>query len=641
MDTLDLAFFLSGEGTTLRAIVESIKLNILNINISCVVINKEIDDCLLLTEYCYKNDINLLHLPRYKEIESRVEFEARIFHEVMKYKSDLFMFVGWDFIVSSKFIVNSPPIINLHPGLPNTFKGNNAIEQALLSFNRGEITYTGSMVHRVIEEVDSGEVFNTIKVIILKNDTLKSLTERVKNYEKGMVITTLQSFVEKYNTKLSSNSINNIPYIGKVRTVKDIGYGYLLLTASDRLSSFDRYICNINGKGNVLNNMSRWWFEHTRHIIPNHYLYSSGSHMIVKKTRPIKLEFVVRGFMTGSTNTSIWPMYKSGKRNMYGIEFRNGYNKNEKLDEIIITPTTKGVSDTPIIEKDIVSQGFLTHDQYKFIEEKSIELFKYGQKLASDRGLILVDTKYEYGFLNDEIILIDELHTCDSSRYWKNDTYLSRFNENQEPEKMDKDCVRDFINNNCDPYNDDIPIIPQELITRVENVYNQYYTIFDNNTDNKSLFNITSDHNPSETCVMDLFFNNIKRFVVIIAGSISDEKHCKKIQNLLKDQDIYSVIYYCSAHKNTRGVLNILDNYEIENRQLCYVTVAGMSNALSGVVACNTKYPVIACPPHNDKIDMIVNINSTLQCPSNVPVMTILSPLNVAISIKKMFMVFI
>jgi len=635
MERMDIAFFLSGEGTTLRAIVESIKLNILNINISCVIINKGIDDCLLLTEYCYKNDINLLHLPRYKEIESRIEFEARILHEVMKYKSDIFMFMGWNFVVSGKFIINSPLIINLHPGLPDTFKGNNAIEQALLAFNRGEITYTGSMVHRVIEKVDSGEVFNTIKVTILENDTLESLTKRVKSYEKGLVISTLQLFVEKYNSNLTSDLTNNISYIGKVRTVKDIGYGYLLLTASDRLSSFDRYICNINGKGNVLNNMSRWWFEHTQHIVPNHYLYSSGSHMIVKRARPIKLEIVVRGFMTGSTNTSIWPMYKSGKRNMYDIEFRNGYNKNEKLDEIIITPTTKGVSDMPITEDEIVKKGYLTHDQYKFIATSSIKLFKYGQQLADDRGLILVDTKYEFGFLNEEIILIDELHTCDSSRYWKKDTYLSRFSEGKEPEKMDKDCVRDFIKNNCDPYTEDLPKIPCELIRSVENVYNQYYTIFDNNS------NISHEHNPSEQSVLDLFFNNIKRFVVIIAGSISDEKHCAKIQTSLKDLDIYSVIYYCSAHRNTRGLLNILEKYEPENRQLCYVTVAGMSNALSGVVACNTKYPVIACPPHNDKIDMIVNINSTLQCPSNVPVMTILSPLNVAISVKKIFMIFV
>ena len=114
-----------------------------------------------------------------------------------------------------------------------------------------------------------------------------------------------------------------------------------MLSASDRLSSFDRYICDIPGKGCVLNNMSKWWFNNTTHIIDNHYVYSQGQHMIVRKTQPIKLEFVVRGYMTGSTSTSILPMYKSGKRNMYGINFRDGYNKNEKLDQIILLQQQK------------------------------------------------------------------------------------------------------------------------------------------------------------------------------------------------------------------------------------------------------------------------------------------------------------
>ena len=122
------------------------------------------------------------------------------------------------------------------------------------------------------------------------------------------------------------------PYVGKVRTVREVGYGTLMLSASDRLSSFDRHICDIPNKGYILNKTSEWWFRNTTHIIPNHLLYSVGRHMFVKRAERVNLEFVVRGYMTGSTETSIWPMYKSGNRNMYGLEFREGYRKNEKLD---------------------------------------------------------------------------------------------------------------------------------------------------------------------------------------------------------------------------------------------------------------------------------------------------------------------
>ena len=193
-------------------------------------------------------------------------------------------------------------------------------------------------------------------------------------------------------------------------------------------------------------------------------------------------------------------------------------------------------------------------------------------------------------------------------RYWKKDTYQQRLSEGKEPEKLDKDCIRDYIKSQCDPYNDPIPTVPSELVNKVENVYNQYYNIFDNNE--------LTTQNCHEDNVKDDFFENIiDRFVVIISGSVSDRNHCLNIQNKLKDKGIYSVIYHCSAHKDTRGVLNILNRYENQKRRIVYVTVAGMSNALSGVVSCNTRFPVVGCPPFSDKTDMLVNINSTLQCP--------------------------
>ena len=138
---------------------------------------------------------------------------------------------------------------------------------------------------------------------------------------------------------------------------------------------------------------------------------------------------------------------------------------------------------------------------------------------------------------------------------------------------------------------------------------------------------------------MDHCFNNIlNEFVVVLAGSVSDRAHVEKIQNCLRGHNIYSRAHYSSAHKNTREVLGLLDNYNSMwgKRRIVFVTVAGRSNALSGVTACNTPYPVIACPPFSDKVDQIVNINSTLQCPSKVPVMTILEPGNVAICVRRM-----
>ena len=421
------------------------------------------------------------------------------------------------------------------------------------------------------------------------------------------------------------------PYIGKVRKVTDLGYGKLLLSASDRLSAFDRHICNVDGKGISLNKSSEWWFKNTSQIIENHYLYTKGKHMIVTKTEPIKLEFIVRGYMTGSTSTSIWPMYKDGKREMYGIKFRDGYQKNQKLDQVILTPTTKGERDAPITEQEIVDENYLYIEDLEYIKKACFELFEFGQMVAESKGLILVDTKYEFGKIDDKIILIDELHTCDSSRYWKAETYDYRFKTGQEPEKFDKDCVRDFVRSKCDPYKDDLPEIPEELIKRVERVYHDFYKLF-HKEDLVPVGEI--DEKEMIQDYMKIWSNEL---VVILAGSTSDREWCEKIEEALRKQEIFSITHYSSAHKNTYEVLSILECYEIHERKIVYVTVAGMSNALSGVTSCNTRFPVIACPPFKDKMDMIVNINSTLQMPSKVPVMTILSPGNVALAVSKIF----
>ena len=277
--------------------------------------------------------------------------------------------------------------------------------------------------------------------------------------------------------------------------------------------------------------------------------------------------------------------------------------------------------------QEIKESKYLEEEELDYIEETCLELFQFGQMVALTKGLILVDTKYEFGFVDDKIILIDELHTPDSSRYWKADTYQSRFENGEEPEKLDKDCIRDYVKSVCDPYKDTVPEIPKELIERVEKTYADFYNLFYH-----EYLGVPEDLEESleEQKVVEIVEDYLKRWsdemVVILAGSESDSEWCEKIKECLRKEGVYSVIHYGSAHKQTYKVLSVIEDYEDQLRRIIYVTVAGMSNALSGVTSCNTRYPVIACPPFKDKTDMMVNINSTLQMPSKVPVMTILSP---------------
>tara|TARA_Y100001935_G_scaffold178582_1_gene147851 strand:- start:746 stop:1588 length:843 start_codon:yes stop_codon:yes gene_type:complete len=265
-------------------------------------------------------------------------------------------------------------------------------------------------------------------------------------------------------------------YSGKVRDIYDKQDGTLLMKATDRVSSFDKHIGIIPGKGELLNKMSAFWFDNTKHIIKNHLISSKNNESIVEKCKPIPLEIVVRAYITGSTNTSLWMNYKKGVREYCGISIRDGLKKNEKLDYTIITPTTKDVEDKPISKKEIIESNIITEEECDFIYKKALELFKYGEEIADKAGFILVDTKYEFGKNSKgEIMLIDEIHTCDSSRFWIKETYKYRLDKGYEPEKLDKDCVRDWVKSVCNPYTDAIPNIPQKIIDRAYNSYNYFY----------------------------------------------------------------------------------------------------------------------------------------------------------------------
>ena len=265
-------------------------------------------------------------------------------------------------------------------------------------------------------------------------------------------------------------------YEGKVRNIYRLGEKYLLMKSSDRVSSFDKNIGIIPGKGELLNKMSEFWFGKTNNIINNHLITIQNDLALVHKCIPFKIEIVVRGYITGNTETSLWTHYNNGKREYCGVKLSNGLLKNQKLETPIITPTTKGIIDKPISKKEIIQEGYMTEEECEYIYKKALELFNFGQDLADKTGFILVDTKYEFGkSLDGEILLIDELHTCDSSRYWLKKTYNERFNNKQEPEKLDKDCVRDWVRTKCDPYNDCIPPLPEDIIIKAYDSYKYFY----------------------------------------------------------------------------------------------------------------------------------------------------------------------
>jgi len=236
-------------------------------------------------------------------------------------------------------------------------------------------------------------------------------------------------------------------HAGKVRDIYPMHNGQLLLVTTDRLSAFDQVLGSVPYKGQVLNQLSAFWFEKTQNIVPNHLnQLPDANAMLVQRVTPLPIEVIVRGYITGVTKTALWHRYAMGERVIYGHRMPEGLRKNQALPEPIITPTTKGgpgEHDERLTCSEVVENGYLARAVWEKVQQAALAIFHLGQRVALESGLILVDTKYEFGLdAQGEVVLIDEIHTPDSSRFWLADSYPERLAEGVEPENFDKEFVR-------------------------------------------------------------------------------------------------------------------------------------------------------------------------------------------------------
>ena len=309
----------------------------------------------------------------------------------------------------------------------------------------------------------------------------------------------------------------NFKFLGEKRTgkVRDI-YEQprrLILVTTDRHSSFDRIIAHVPWKGQVLNEISAWWFEQMKDIVPNHVLAIPDPNVTVaRKCKTVPVEAVVRGYLTGVTDTAIWTRYSKGQREFGGIVLPDGMKKNQKLLSPIFDPTTKEENhDRTLTLHEMIAEGLIAAERLHEIKRIALALFARGQEIAAKRGLILVDTKYEFGMgekgesgEGGELMLIDEIHTPDSSRYWQLNSYESRISAGEEPEYFDKEFLRLWFREHSDPYKDaKLPEAPPEM---VEELSRRYIMMYEQITEKKFV--------RGETPILARIERNLKKYAI-------------------------------------------------------------------------------------------------------------------------------
>jgi len=409
---------------------------------------------------------------------------------------------------------------------------------------------------------------------------------------------------------------------GKVRDSLRVDAATRLLVVSDRISAFDSVLkTSIPMKGEVLSCISNWWFEQTADIVPNHVIRAiDPAATLVHEVEPIRIEMVVRGYLTGSMGRA----YDKGARTFCGADVPDGLTPNARFPEPLVTPTTKEKSDRPITPKEIAEEGWTTAESYEQMKEVSLRLFERGSRLLAEKGLILVDTKYEFGLLDGELILIDEIHTPDSSRMWEQAAY------DRDPltvEAHDKEYVRRWLRENRK--DGAYPsVLPDEV---VQETTRRYVEIAEQVT-GETL-------RPSAEDARIRLARNLHReglikdgFVAILMGSRADLEHAEKMKAVMEAKDVFVDLRVVSAHKNGEDIAPLLAEYDEAIEPGAIIAVAGLSNGLGGALAANSVLPVISCPPFKDGTDLMININSSLMMPSNVPAMTVVRPKEAALA---------
>jgi len=417
-----------------------------------------------------------------------------------------------------------------------------------------------------------------------------------------------------------SPQLNKI-HSGKVRDSFRIDEKTRMIIATDRLSSFDSVLETlIPGKGAILNSLATFWFEKTKDIIDNHLIESIHPNIsLVKEAKPIKLEMIVRAYITGSA----WRKYQKGSRELSGQKVPDGLKKNQPFPTPMVTPTTKEKSDREITEKEIIAEKWTTKKRYNEMKEISLKLFKRGQKLLSEKGIILVDTKYEFGLIGNKLILIDEIHTPDSSRFWSAEDYKK---DPSKVEQIDKEFVRNYLMKN--KIDGQYPTkLPSKIVKETQKRYNNIFTIITGEKLNNDIDNTIDKM--KNVLVKQKFMKD--GFVAIIMGSKSDLPFSKKIKEEIEKYNIFVDMRIVSAHKNGENISEIASEYNNSIEPGAVIAVAGRSNGLGGVLSANLNIPVFNCPPFKDKIDMLTNVNSSLMMPSNTPAATVIDPKNAAL----------
>lgn len=632
MHNLNIACLCSEDYYNLDALNLAIKSGILPINLKLVIINSK---CKCI-EYCKKNKINNEYLPWDSKKQQREKYDKIISDKMNSHNIDIILLSNWSHSFGLLFKKEHKTILKVNPVYSSVLKSSN-ITEIFNHLSCDRIKSASVTVELLNQESSRNTILSEIITPYCKSYTLDDFINISKRYENTCLVKSIIHLIESEIKKNLFNSEATI-YNSHVKFIKDINYNILLFEYRD--SEFINNIkkCKTKNKGKFISIMNKWWFKKTKYIIDNHYIWNDGKFMSVKKTKPINLIFEVHGYLANTFSTKLYDIYKNGARNIaesFNI-MEDNLEEYAKLTNPVINIIDKN-SQKSITSDCIIKKNILSKTSLKLICSACINLFNYANKLNEKIGITLSCSQYEFGTINNEIILIDDLHCPHNSIYWKNqeECYTKA-----KPIIYNNNPINNwYINQSADIQKDSIEV-PKDVIKNAELSYLDYLTRLyksDSNNEYCSLNTSIRSDSWTWTTAKNIYLNYNHNNMICLVTQNKELPAVNKLIKLLKADNIYVNILEVSPYKDIIKLISHVKQHDSSFKNMIWITISNHINPISGIISANTRYPVINTPATIDNKINLQSFLSSIQEYKDNPVLTILDLSTIPEACRKIF----
>ena len=620
MTNLNIAVLVSKSEYNIRGIDVSIESGVLPAKIEIVLSNKKCKSI----DYCKSKKIKFSLCCWDEKKQSREQYDNSLLRILNNYKIDIVILSEWDHSFTSIFAKHYKKIIKINKIYSPKLNLANQPKHIFNALVNNRITSVVSSLELISTESGNRNIINELVIPYKKSLTEKDFNILVDKYENCCLISGLINYIDRLNKENETTLFNNenIVQTSAFKTMRHVGFNMILIQYTDGETVYNLKRCSIKNKGKFTSLVNQWWFNKSKHIVNNHYVWNDGKFMVVKKTRPFRFIFEVHGFLANTLNTKLLDMYTSGEMKL--DEAGNDKKKYSKLNSPMINIIDK-ISNKGVSVEEVLKNSELNNKTINNLINICKNLYNLAYSMKDQLGLTLACSQYEFGLDSDNnIILIDDIHSYNNCVYWVNQDLPY---DEKDPNIYNMNVIYNWLISNCSDMEKDIPGIPAGIINESTESYHNYilrlYNLDDRTKSPGLNVSIRSD-SWSWNTAKNIYFNYNHTNMVCLVANNKDDTIVKKSIKMFKDADIYTNVFEVSPYKDIIKLIGHIKQHDSYSKKMIWVSLSSDINPLCGIISANSRHPVINCPISIDNRFSLQCLLSTIQQYKDSPVLTII-----------------